>query len=225
MKIIGDDIDKVILKHIRMWNQNLDMRGLVVRDKTDISARIVATEPSAYKTDSSVTVSYLIARNLHNTTKLFETWNYNFISFLKETKRQMDQDVPEFPPAIERTWRGDKRLKILDYLLQLQQNIEINLNNYHIKQLYHRVQSLENDLKKLRDLVEAFQKKASCANKSKKIDGVAGGVEFFGKVAKLFPEVSFAAASVEAVPFVGGIVKGASVLISAYCYISQNYLE
>lgn len=223
LKIIGDDTDEIILTHVQRLNQNLDMTNLVVRDKGDISARIVATESSAYLTDSSVTVNYLIARNLHDSAELLKQWKINFELFLIETKRQMDEDVPSFSKELKRTWRGDKQNDIRIYLMQLQQNIEINLNNYHIKQLYHRVQSLENDLKNLHDVIEKFMNNAFCANRSKKIDGAKGGVEFFGKVATMFPEVEFAVASAEVVPFVGGVLAGASVLMSAYCYISENY--
>lgn len=225
LKIIGDDTDEIILTHVEKLNQKLDMTSLVVREKGDISAKIVASAASAYLTDSSVTVNYLIARNLHDSADLLKQWKSNFQKFLIETKRQMDQDVPKFSKELKRTWRGNKQLDVLNYLMQLQQNIEINLNNYHIKNLYHRVQSLENDLKKLHDVIDAFLDKAICTGKTKKIDGVKGGVEFFGKVATKFPEVEFAVASADVVPFVGGVLAGASVLISAYCYISQNYPE
>lgn len=38
LKVIDDDNDKALLKEVRKLNQKLDVRGLIVRDKTDTSA-------------------------------------------------------------------------------------------------------------------------------------------------------------------------------------------
>lgn len=225
LHIIEDDDQDTLLKEVQKWNPNLETRGLIVRNKTDISALIEATETSAYNTGSSVTVKYLIARNLHSTTILLKHWNYTFEYFLNETKRQMDEDVPEFNDAQLRTWRGNKKIDFLRFLLDLQQNIEIISNNYHIRRLYHRVQTLENDLTELRILIEDMRNKANCMSKTKKIDGAASGVKFFGDVASKFPQVNFFVQSAQVVPVVGNILKGVSVLMSAFCYINQNFLS
>lgn len=91
--------------------------------------------------------------------------------------------------------------------------------------MYKRVQTLENDLKELRLLVEGMQNKAICQSKTKKIDGAASGVKFFGDVANKFPQVDIFVKTAEIVPVVGGIIKGVSVLMSAFCYINQNFLS
>lgn len=225
MNIIEDDDDESLLNEVEKFNQNLKLKGLMVRDKTDTSARIEATESSYYKTGSSVTVNFLIERNLHDTAILLKHWNYTFEYFLNETKRQMDEDIPEFNDAQLRTWRGNKKIDFLRFLMDLQQNIEIISNNYNIRKLYKRVQTLENDLKELRLLVEGMQNKAICQSKTKKIDGAASGVKFFGDVANKFPQVDIFVKTAEIVPVVGGIIKGASVLMSAFCYINQNFLS
>lgn len=225
LKVIDNDDDDALLKEVKKLNQNLDLQGLIVRDKTDISAKIEATETSVYNTQSSVIVHFLIARNLHDTAELLDDWNSNFEYFLNETKRQIDEDVPYFDDAQLRTWRGDKQVDFRTLMMDLKQNIEFVLINDNIKKLYKRVQSLENDLTDLRELVKNLQKSTSCASKTKKLDGAKGGVDFFGDIAKKFPQVDFLAQSAEIVPVVGGILKGVSVLTSAFCYINQNYLN
>lgn len=177
------------------------------------------SESSAYNTDSSVTVNYLIASNLHDTAALLKQWNSTFGYFLNETKRQIDEDVPHFSESQLRTWRGNKQVEFLKFLIDLEQNIEIISNSNNIKKLYQRVQSLENDLKDSRNLVDDLKESGTCSKKTKKIESATGGVNFFSGIAKKFPQVQFIAKSAEVVPVVGGILKGVTVLTSAFCYI------
>lgn len=224
--IIQDDDKATLLKEVKKINPNLDTSNLEIHDKTRISATVKATKASPYKADSTVTLKYLIERNLHNTSTLLIQWQDDFEKFLNETKRQMNQDVNTFSLEQKRTWAGDKQIQMRNLLHQLNQDFELVRHNDYIMKLYDRVDSLENDLAKVKEYIEKFKTQAECTKKADHLGTASSAADTIGsaadKIANYVPKLSFVLESASVVPVVGNILSGLSKLTSVYCYIQSQ---
>lgn len=224
--IIDDDDTGTLMKEIRKKNLNYqyeaDFLGLLIKDRDQTSAKVVATSSSPYATDSSVEIKYIVARNLHNTSELLAVWNDHHNKFISELQRQIAEDVSHFSTQQLRTWKDDKNFQMRSLLHDLRQDMEIISNNNYIRKLYDRVLSLENDLVELKLIVERMQEKAECEKLTKRLDTVPSAADKFKKITAFVPKIiEFIPQSATAVPVVGYIFSGLSILNSAYCFVND----
>lgn len=221
--IIEDDDDQTLIKEAQKLNPKLGRtEGLVIHDKTGVSARIKATSSSVFSADSSVEVKYLVQRNLYNTTELLKEWQAHFVKFLSELSRQAKEDVGNYDLSHQKTWQDDKNFQIRSLLIDLHQSLAIIRIDDYVKKLYKRVLTLENDLAKLEETIEKMQNEANCAGLSKKLDYVPSAASGFDKLSKSVPMIINAIPkSAAIVPVVGYIFTGISTLNSVYCFLQK----
>ena len=221
LEMIEDDDKETILNEIKKKNPNFDTSHLEIQKKDNVGATIVATEPSLYKTDSTVYVKYLIRRNLYDTKQLLRSWSFNCNNTLEEIKREFDQDYTLFTPEHKRTFLDNTNFKLRTLLHELEQNIIIIRLDEYIKKLYDRVVSLENDLAELKAIVERSQNNQECKKVSVYFDAAKSGTNAFESVTKSFKAVSdFLPKSAEHVPVIGYAFQAFSVLNSIRCFLN-----
>lgn len=202
--IIDDDDDRTILNELKKLNQALNIEHLYLTEKTDISSKVVASASSIYQTDTSVVVKYMIKRNLIDTSLLLKQWSSMFKEHQREMERQIKEDVPSFSAEQKRTWLDDKKSQLRFLFHGLAQNIFIIKNDEYIKKLYHRVQSLESDLNFLKNKIETLES----ANSILSLCGAGANAVSVGS---------------NFVPVVGDIVSYVSALVSATCYLVNEF--
>lgn len=223
--IIDDDDTNTLMKEIKKINHRVpesELAGLVIKDRNQVSAKLVATISSRYETDSFVELKYIVSRNLRNTAELLTIWNKHYDQFISELQRQIREDINSFSPHHLKTWKDDKNFQVRSLLHDLRQDIEIIINNNYIRKLYARVLDLENDLIKLKLIVEKMQANINCQNLSKKLDVVPSVASKFEMITEFVPKViAFAPQSATVVPVVGYIFAGLSILNSASCFLDN----
>ncbi|WP_342189519.1 hypothetical protein [Spiroplasma endosymbiont of Dilophus febrilis] len=203
LKIINSDDNITILNEVKKLNQSLNINNLYVTEKTNTSAKIVASSSSNYKTESAVVVNFINQRHLSWTPDLLKNWGNNYHKWNEEVERQKIQDVPHFCTEQKRTWKDDKNFQIRTQFHSLLQNIVIIQNHFYIKELYNRIITLENDLSNLKIEVERLSSGTTlslCASSTGLISS-----------------------SSSIVPVIGNIVSYISGLISASCYLANEF--
>lgn len=222
---IDDDDSDTLVKEVKKRNQEIVTRGLKATEKTQVSAKILATHSSVYKTDSFVVVKYLVTRNLRDTTYLIQDWLTHYLKFVDEFKRQVKEDIGSFSEAQSRTWRDDKLADIRRDLLTLKACIEIIRANEYIKKLYDRVLSLENDLDKLERDVLQLVNSAECGSIASAFGAGQSGAEGLSKVMGAAAVAGIVPASASVVPVVGYAFAGFKVLTEVYCFMDKHFLQ
>ncbi|GAA6238900.1 MAG: hypothetical protein SPLM_10170 [Spiroplasma phoeniceum] len=125
LKIIEDDNNTTILREVKKLNQSLNIENLYVIDKSNTSAKIVASNASPYKAESYVIVKFINQRHLNLTPNLLKNWSDNYNEWVNEFNRQKKEDVPSFSIEQKRTWKDDKNFQIRTQFHSLLQNIVI----------------------------------------------------------------------------------------------------
>lgn len=218
--IIEDNVKQTILNEVRRKNPNFDVNYLEIKSKNNTGATLVATEPSRYKTDSTVYIKFLIQENLYDTKKLLDTWSLHYNTTLAEIEREFKEDYIHFTEEHKRTFKDDMKFKLRTLLNLLHQNIAIIMIDGYIRKLYDRVVALENDLSELKAIIERSQRETECAKVSVYFDRAKAGTDGFGSVVKSFEFTSkFLPKSAEYVPVVGYAFQALSVLNSIQCFI------
>ncbi|XP_017875120.1 uncharacterized protein LOC108626553 isoform X2 [Ceratina calcarata] len=202
--IIEDDSDITILNELKKLNQALDVNYLYIIEKKDISAKVVASKFSIYETDTNVIVKYLIRRNLIDTSLLLRQWSTMFKEQQREMERQIKEDIPSFSIAQKRTWLDDKKSQLRFLFHSLAQNIFIIKNDEYIKKLYHRVQSLESDLNSLKNKIEMMGNDSSILSLC---GSEANAISVYSRY----------------VPVVGEVIEYVSALVSATCFLFNEF--
>lgn len=223
--IVDNDKDN-LLKEIKKLNQAIQINGLEIEEKSGVSAKITALQQSAYNTNSFVVVKYIVERNLRDTSLLLQDWQVHYTKFLAELQRQLDEDVNSFDMEHKKVWRDDKNFQIRSLLMDLKQNIEIIINDNYIKKLYARVETLENDLTKLKITIEKMQTVSQCAGKASALGSVKSGSNLIQSAhEKVSTFVNLMPKSVAFVPVVGHIFTGLSTLTEVYCFLDKHFLN
>ncbi|WP_339024240.1 hypothetical protein [Spiroplasma endosymbiont of Agriotes lineatus] len=97
LKIINSDNNITILNEVKKLNQSLNINNLYVTEKTNTSAKIIASSSSDYKTESSVVVNFINQRHLNWTPDLLKNRGNNYYKWNEEFNRQKKKMYRIFP--------------------------------------------------------------------------------------------------------------------------------